>query len=179
MYDLNKIIIIGDYTPNQQEELQTIVMVTDGLRVDSLLYLDDINSLVEKGTVREQLKSELYSDQYDEDNLKIKVKEVINGEHAMNKVSKFINKYWTPDTLVYYYRPNEQCFNILNKNLLNIDSRIYLCKYHDIFIDKNNIEKPIYEIMKDEGLKTQNLIQDSIVSLAYFLSCLVEKILSK
>ena len=53
MYDLNKIIIIGDYTPNQQEELQTIVMVTDGLRVDSLLYLDDINSLVEKGTVKD------------------------------------------------------------------------------------------------------------------------------
>jgi hypothetical protein len=179
MYDLRKIVIIGNYDSDQQIGLQTTAMLTDGLRVESLLYLDDVNSMIDKEEIKESLKSELYDDQYDNDTLTIKIKEVINGEHAINKLSKFISKHWNSDTLIYYYLPTDKCFEMLEKNLREKNVNIFISKYHDLFIDNINIEKDIYTIMKEQGLKTENMYKDSQISLAYFLSCLVEKIMSK
>ena len=179
MYDLSKIIIIGRWELSDKEGLQTVVMKTDGLKVENILYLCDVGTTGgDKKSVKDELKCELYSDQYDDD-LSIKVKEAMNGVHAVDEISKFIDKVWTDDTLLYYYGADESVFNRLEKELKNRNGRIYMSDYHDIFIDGRNIEKDIKVIMKEQGLKTENMIADSQISFVYFLSALVEKILSK
>lgn len=179
MYDLKKIIIYGNWEYSDKEGLQTIIMQTDGLKIISLLYLCDKNTIGEdKKELKNEIKTELYDDQYDDD-LKIKIKEVLNGEHAVIEIAKFINKRWEDDTLLYYYNANDRVYNKLEKELKNNNGEIYLSDYHDIFMDGHNIDKDIITIMKEQGLKTENMIKDSQISFAYFLSALVEKILSK
>ena len=179
MYDLKKILIIGKWKPEDKSCLQTIVMKTDGLKVESILYLCDNNSTAgDKKSVKKELKKELYADQYDDD-LAIKVKEVINGEHAIIEIAKFINKQWSDDILLYYYDSEDSTYIKLEKELMNTNSNIYLNDYHDIFVDRKNIDKDILTIMKEQGLKTENMIKDSQISFTYFLSALVEKMLSK
>lgn len=179
MYDLEKIVIVGNFHFSDREGLNTIVMKTDGLKVESVLCLCDMGTTSGDPTdVQNDILSELYSDQYDDD-LKIKVKEVINGEDAVIRISDFISKYWNENTLLYYYDPTDKVFDKLHKELEKKNGHIYLTDFYDLFNDGHNIDKDIYDIMKEQGLKTENLIKDSQVSLAYFLSALVEKILSK
>ena len=40
MYDLNKIIIMGDYDLSDEDELETVVMKTIGMKVTDLLYIN-------------------------------------------------------------------------------------------------------------------------------------------
>lgn len=179
MYDLNKIIVIGDFQLDDREGLQSIVMKTDGLKVESVLYLCDMGTTSGDDTeVREEILSELYSDQYDDD-LEIFITEVLNGEDAYIHIGDFINSNWNEDMLVYYYEPNNRVFDKLTKYLEKKNGHIYLTDYHDLFNDGHNIEKNIYDIMKEQGLKIENLIKDSQISLVYFLGALVEKVLSK
>lgn len=180
MYSLKKIIIMtNNYNLSDQELLETVVMVTEGMRIRSLLYINDINSIgSEKKDLKKEIKSELYDDMYDEDELKIKLKEAINGEDAICKVRKFIEKYWDEDTLIYFYEPNIDCYNYLEKLLKNDDVRIYLQNYKDLF-SVEEINNDIYNIMKINGLKTENLIKDNKISMIYFLNGLVEVLLNK
>lgn len=179
MYDLKKIIILGDFNYSDKEGLETVVMKTDGLKIESILYLCDTGATSgDSSIIKEEVKSELYADQYDDD-LKIKVKEVFNGEDAVNRIAKFVDKNWDDDQLLYYYKSTDKVFSKLTKELEKKNGKIYLVDYYDLFSDGKNIEKDIYEIMKDQGLIMENLIKDSKISLAYFLSALVEKILSK
>ena len=179
MYDLQKIIVIGDFQLSDKEGLETVVMKTDGLKVESLLYLCDHGSTAGDDTdIKNDVLSELYSDQYDDD-LKVKIKEVINGDDAVIRIADFINKVWNEDTLLYYYDADDRVFNRLTKELEKQNGHIYLVDFYDLFIDGHNIEKDIFNIMKEQGLKVENLIKDSKISLAYFLSALVEKVLSK
>lgn len=179
MYDLQKIIIVGDFHFSDKEGLETVVMKTDGLKVESVLYLCDHGATAGNDTeIKNDVLSELYSDQYDDD-LKIKIKEVINGEDAVMRIADFVNKAWNEDTLLYYYDASDKVFSRLTKELEKRNGRIYLVDFYDLFLDGHEIEKNIFDIMKDQGLKTENLIKDSKISLAYFLSALVEKILSK
>ena len=179
MYDLEKIIILGNWKLKDKENLQTIVMKTHGLKVENILYLCDINSTAgDKKSIKKELKEELYSDMYDDD-LKIKIREVLNGEHAITEIAKFIDNLWTDDILLYYYDPDDKVYETLEKLLMNTNGAIYLNDYHDLFIDGKNIEKDIITIMKEQGLKTENMIKDSQISFVYFLSALVEKMHSK
>lgn len=180
MYDLEKIIIVGNFHFSDKEGLYTTVMKTNGLKIESVLYLCDKGATSGDDTIiKNDILSELYSDQYDDD-LEIEVKEVINGEDTVINISDFVNDIWNEDTLLYYYGPtDDDVFNKLFKELEKRDGRIYIVDYYDLFNDGHNIEKNIYDIMKDQGLHTENLIKDSQISLAYFLSALVEKILSK
>lgn len=179
MYDLTKIVILGNWNYKDKQGLQTVVMKTDGLKIDSILYLCDSNTIGgDKKTIKEEIKSELYEDQYD-DSLKIKVKEVINGEHAVLTIADFIDKQWTEDTLLYFYDAGDNVFEKLEKALLDKNGKIYLNDYYDIFVDGHDIEKDIITIMKEQGLKTENMYKDSQISFAYFLSALIEKMMSK
>lgn len=179
MYDLHKLIIMGKYDLLDTQCLETVVLETDGMRINSILYLNDIGSLSDKDEIKTEIKSELYSDMYDEDNLKIKIKECINGEDCMNKVSKFIHKRWNSDTLLYFYDPDNGCYEKLETLLKNLDGSIYLEDYHNIFNDKKDTDNDIYTIMKNNNMKTENLIKENKISMVYFLSGLVEKLFSK
>lgn len=179
MYDLEKIIVLSNWDLEDREALQTVVMKTHGLKIENILYLCDINATGgDKKKVKKELKDELYLDQYDDD-LTIKVKEVVNGEHAVIEIAKFINKIWNPDTLLFFYDDNQSVFEKLEKELLSKNGSIYLSDYYDIFTEKREIEKDIFTIMEEQGLKMNNLIKESQLSFIYFLSALVEKILSK
>lgn len=180
MYDIHKIIIIGNYDMDDRQGLETVVMETDGMRINSMLYINDIGSIPDKKALKNELKSELYSDMYDEDNLKIKCKEAINGMDAMNKISEFISKKYTENTLLYFYEPDSACYDYLEQQLLNTDGRIYMSTFDDLIenIGTEN-HRDIYEIMKINNLKTENLIKENKVSMIYFLHALVEKLLSK
>lgn len=179
MYDLRKIIIIADFDLEEETELECIVMQTDGMKIENLLYINKIGFVgCDKDEVIESIKSELYSDSYDK-SLKIKYKEAYNGEDAMRIAAKFISKKWNEDTSIYFYNPEPDCFEKLRKNLLNIDKDIYLENYKDIFVDEDNKNQDIYEIMERHQLKTQNLIKDNNISMIYFLSGLVEKLFSR
>ena len=178
MYDLHKIIIMGKYDLEDRDYIETVAMVTDGMRIDSILYLNTIGSMPEKDKIREEIKSELYADMYDEDNLSIKVKECINGMDCMNKLAKFISKKYNHDTLLYFYEPDDGCYEYLKKSLLDINKDIYIDEYSSIFLDKNT-DNDIYTIMKINNMKTENLIKDNKISMVYFLSGLIEKLYSK
>lgn len=179
MYDLEKIIVLSNWDLEDREALQTVVMKTHGLKIENILYLCDINATGgDKKKVKKELKDELYLDQYDDD-LKIKVKEVVNGEHAVIEIAKFIDKIWNSDTLLFFYDDNQSVFEKLDKELLSKNGSIYLSDYYDIFTEKREIEKDIFTIMEEQGLKMNNLIKESQLSFIYFLSALVEKILSK
>lgn len=180
MYDLEKIIIIGDFNYRDKENLYTTVMKTNGLKIESVLYLCDMGTITTDDTeVKNEIISELYEDQYDLDDLKIKVKEVFNGEDAIMKIGNFINKIWNEDTLVYFYNAQDEVFERLEKYLEKKNGRIYLTDYYDLFTNYDSDEKNIYTIMEEQGLKTENLYKDSQVQLVYFLGALVEKLLSK
>ena len=179
MYDLEKIIVLSNWDIEDREALQTVVMKTHGLKIENILYLCDMNATGgDKKKVKKELKDELYLDQYDDD-LKIKIKEVVNGEHAVIEIAKFIDKIWNPDTLLFFYDDNQSVFEKLEKELLSKNGSIYLSDYYDIFTEKREIEKDIFTIMEEQGLKMNNLIKESQLSFIYFLSALVEKILSK
>ena len=181
MYDLKKIVIVGTWDLKDKECLQTIALKTNGLKTESLLFISDIGicpTKEDKKTLKKELKEELYYDQYDDD-LVIKVKEAANGKHAVQILGDFIAKNWDEDTLVYIFEPGDNVFEQLEKELMNKDGHIYLTDYYNLFLDGHDIDKDIYTIMKEQGLKTENLIKDSQISLAYFLSVLIEKILSK
>ena len=180
MYNLDKIIIMGNYDLEDQIGIETVVMKTKGLKIESILYLNSSGSIGEnKKDLKNEIIGELYADQYDEDDLKIKIKECINGEDCMCKIRNFIIKKWNPDTLIYYYEPDEDCYEYLKNELLKENKDIFIQEFHDIFIDGKNTDNDIYEIMKINNLKVENLIKENKISMIYFLSALVEKLLSK
>lgn len=179
MYDLKKIIVMGKYDLQDTQGLETVVMVTEGMRITSLLYINDVGTVSEKADLIKELKGELYADQYDEDELKIKVKQAINGEDAICKVGAYILKKWDPDTLVYFYDADNGCYDYLENYLYNENGDIFLEDYYDIFTDKHDTDNDIYTIMENNNLKVQNLIKENKLSMVYFLSGLVEKLFSK
>ena len=179
MYNLKKIIIMGKYDLTDTRGLETIVMQTEGMRIVSLLYLNDTGSIPDKKSLISEIMGELYADQFDKDDIKIKVKEVINGEDCMCKIAAFLEKRWDSDTLVYFYDADDDCYDYLNNLLINTNNDIYLTDYHDMFIDKKDTDNDIYDIMKNNNLKIENLIKDNKISMVYFLSGLVEKLFSK
>lgn len=177
MYDLRKIIIMGNFHLKDQTEIEAVVMQTDGMKIEKLLYLNRVGIIGgDKKSLKDSIKSELYSDSYDDD-LQIKIKECINGEDAICKISKFITKNWDENTMVYFYEPTDECFDYLKNRLMNINNAIYLEDYMSIFGD--NIDNDIYTIMEINNLKTQNLIKDNKISMVYFLGGLIEKLFSK
>lgn len=177
MYDLKKIVILGNFNQADTYDLKVYIMKTNGLRIDKLTYLADKGSFGEdEDEIIEELKSELYDDQYDE-NTKIKVKEVYDGKDAINKIVKFIAKNYEEDMLVYYYEPDKEVFSKICKKLEDVDSHIYIQEYSSLF--GNQSDKNIYELMEYEGLKMENLIKDSQVSFIYYLSALVEQFMSR
>lgn len=180
MYDIHKIVIMGNFNPDDRQGIESVVMVTDGMRIESILYVNELDSIPDKKALKEELKSELYSDMYDEETLKIKTKEAINGLDAINKISEFILKRYTPDTLLYFYNPNEDCYNYLENKLYESDSSIYLSKYEDL-IDNYGEEgyNDIYKIMEINNMKIENLIKENKLSMIYFLHGLIERLLSK
>ena len=177
MYELKKIVIIGNYDLEDDSDLKTVALETSGLCVNSLLYIGDRGSCIDKKATKAELKDELYSDQYDEDSLKIYVKEAYNGEDAVDILLKYIEKKWDKDTLVYYYNPNDEIMDCLCEKSPSIDCRLHIEDYYDIFGGKP--AKDIYTIMEENGLNLKNLLKDSYISLAYFLSTLVEVMLSR
>lgn len=183
MYDLHKVIIIGGFSPGDKEELQTIAMETQGMRVCSVLYLDDAGSIKsDEEAVYQEIKDNLYDDMYDEDTLKIKAKEVYDGKEAIKRLAKYIDKCWdeSEDLQVYYYEPDGTTFQKLQEALMERNGRIYLADYNEIFIDRNvETGKSIKEIMKSEGLKMENLIEGNNFLFIYYLAALVEKLLSR
>jgi hypothetical protein len=178
MYDLDKIVIIGNWEYGDKNFLNTVVLVTKGLKVVSLLYIADNGFIGNKKEFKKELRGELFEDQYDSD-LIIKTKEVYNGEEAVEKMSKFISSNYNEDTLLYFFEPKDSTFDKLRKKLESIDGGIYLSEYHDIFNDGTSIEKNIYDIMKEQGIKVDLMMKDSYISKAYFLSTLIEKLLSR
>ena len=52
MYNLHKIIIMGNFRPDDQQGLETVVMETYGMKILRVLYINDINSLKDKGSIR-------------------------------------------------------------------------------------------------------------------------------
>ena len=46
-------------------------------------------------------------------------------------------------------------------------------------MDGKNIEKPIKDIMFEQGLNTQNMLEDSSISFIYFLHALIEKMMNR
>ena len=173
---LHKAIILADWHPSDKERLQTVVMETRGMKVCSVLYIDDAGSIKsDKDTVKANLKSELYSDMYDDD-LKIKVKEAFDGKDAIKYIVKYLDKIWDEELQVYFYRPDEDTYELLQKKIEETNGRIYMDDYHSIFSDKRDIAKDIKEIMRDEGLKMENLIDDSQLSFVYYLTALVERL---
>lgn len=179
MYDLNKIIIIGDYHLDDEEGLETVVMKTDGMKILDLLYINDrgfIND--DKSSIEKELKSELYDDMYDDD-LNIRIKEAYDGKDALNKVASFIDDIWDKDSLLYFYNAKSKCFNYLVKELEKYNGRIYLANYYDIFVEGQDMEKPITEIMKEQGLRVENMLENSTISFMYFLHGLVEKMINR
>lgn len=177
MYDLNKIIIIGDYKLKDKSGLETVVMKTDGMKVLNLLYLNDRGS-IDVDETPDELKAELYDDMYDDD-LEIKVSEVYDGRDALKTVATFIDDIWDQESLLYYYNSNNDTFSFLADELEKYNGKIYLSDYHDIFVDGRDIEKPITEIMSDQGLNVQNMLEDSTISFIYFLHGLVEKMINR
>ena len=161
MYDLKKIIIMGTYGLDDRQGLETVVMQTEGMKIISLLYINDTGSISDKKDLVKELKNELYADQYNEDDLKIKVKQAINGEDCMCKIASYVEKHWDENTLVYFYDANENCYNYLDKLLMNSNVDIYLEDYCDIFTHKKDMENNIYTIMENNNLKTENLIKIS------------------
>lgn len=178
MYNLHKIIIMGNFRPDDQQGLETVVMETYGMKILRVLYINDINSLRDKGSIKNEIISSLYADSYNPDDLKIKLYEAINGIDAMDRVIKFIVKRWDPDTITYYYDPDDDCYDYIENQLRNIDSSIYIDEYENIY-DGKDTKKDIYEIMAANNLKLDNLIKDDKISMIYFLSGLVEKLFSK
>lgn len=180
MYDIHKIIIMGNFNPEDRQGIESVVMVTDGMRIESILYVNELDSMPDKKALKAELKSELYSDMYDEETLKIKTKEAINGLDAINKIADFILKRYTPDTLLYFYNANEDCYNYLENKLYESDGSIYLSKYEDL-IDNYGEEgyNDIYKIMEINNMKVENLIKENKLSMIYFLHGLVERLLSK
>ena len=180
MYDIHKIIIMGNFDLEDRQGIEAVVMETDGMRIESILYVNEIDSMPDKKALKEELKSELYSDMYDEDSLKIKVKEALNGMDVINKISNYLLKRYTDDTLLYFYNSNEDCYNYLEQKLYETDGKIYLSKYEDL-IDNYGEEgyNDIYTIMKTNNMKVENLIKENKLSMIYFLHGLVERLLSK
>ena len=180
MYDIHKIIIMGNFNLEDKQGIESVVMVTDGMRIESILYINELDSMPDKKALKEELKSELYSDMYDEDSLKIKTKEAINGLDAMNKIADYILKKYTDDTLLYFYDSDEECYNYLEGRLYELDGKIYLSKYEDL-IDNYGKEgyNDIYKIMEINNMKVQNLIKENKLSMIYFLHGLIERLLSK
>lgn len=179
MYDLRKIIIMGNYNLDEQIEIETVVMQTQGMKIENLLYINKVGTISgEKKKLKDEIMSELYDNMYDDD-LTIKVKESISGEDAMCKVAKFINKIWDNDTIVYFYDPSLECFDYLKKRLLEYNKDIVMDDYSAIFSDGKDTVNDIYTIMKNNNLKIENLIKDNKISMAYFLHGLVEKLFSK
>lgn len=179
MYDLEKIVIISKADLNDKECLTSVVMRTNGLKVTDLLYLDDANSIKgNKKVVKKELKDQLYDDMYDDD-LNIRVKEVYDGNEVVARIATFIDNIWTTETMVYAYDLKDSMFNKLHKEIEQYNGKIYLDDYYNIFVDGREIEKDILTIMKEQGLKTENMIKDSHISFIYFLHALVEKMMSK
>ena len=177
MFNMKKIIIIGNYDLEDKDGLKTIAMQTTGLRVDSMLYINDQGSCPDKKLVKNELREELYSDQYDEDSLKISVKEAFNGNDAAKILLEYLKKKWDKDTVIYYYEPHDDFFEYITDKSNEIDCRVHICDYYDIFNGKPS--KDIYTIMEENNLNIKNMLKDSYVSLAYFLSALVELMLSR
>ena len=183
MYDLNKIIVIGSYLPNDEDSLETVVMKTNGMKVTDLLYINDRNSCPNKHTEEydeyiKELRDELYEDMYDDD-LNIKASDAFTGEDAIKQVATFIDDIWDNDSLLYFYNSESKTFNLLERELMCFNGKIYLSDYHDIFVDGKDIEKDITVIMKEQGLNTANMLKDSTISFMYFLHGLVEKMINK
>ena len=177
MYDIRKIIILGNFNKNDQSGIETVAMQTDGLKIENILYINSSGIIGDsKKDLKNEIREELYADQYDDD-LKIKIKEAINGEDCMYKLCDWIIKKWNSNTLIYYYNPNDECYDILYNELKNYDSSIYIENYNKVFDSSSDID--IYEMMQRNGLKVENLIQDNNISMVYFLSALVEKLYSK
>ena len=176
MYDLNKIIIMGDYDLSDEDELETVVMKTIGMKVTDLLYINKKNFIYDE--LKDELKSELYDDMYD-DTLKIKTSDAYNGEDALTQVATFIDDVWDPDSLLYYYNASEENIDFLKDELKKYNGRIYLDEYYNIFTDGKDIDKDIIDIMKEQGLNTSNMLKDSSISFIYFLHGLVEKMINK
>ena len=109
----SKIIIYANYKPKDKDNLQTVVMRTEGLRVTHLLYLDKANTVKnDKKAVKNELRSELFDDMYDPNDLVIKAKEIANGEHGAIRIANFITKIYDKkkkedpyceDDLILYY----------------------------------------------------------------------------
>lgn len=178
MYDLNKIIIIADYDLEDKEGLETVVMKTDGMKVTDLLYINDSGSVLIDDSCRKEIIDELYSDMYDDD-LNVKVSEAYDGTDALKQTAAFIDDIWDPDSLLYYYDSSNENFNFLKDELKNYNGKIYLDEYYNIFIEGKDIEKPIKDIMKDQGIAIENMLEDSAVNYIYFLHALVEKVINR
>ena len=168
MYDLRKIIILGSWGIDDRESLTTVVMQTNGLKIENILYLCDKGTIGnDKKLIKSEIQSELYDDMYDDD-LKIKVKEVLCGEHAIELIAKFIDKIWTNDTLLYYYEANNKVYNKLEKELRNRNVEIYLSDYYDIFIDGSVNDGDISDYLSTETIRQKirdNYLRDTSVTI--------------
>lgn len=176
MYDLNKIIILGDYNLSDTDELETVVMKTIGMKITDLLYINKKNFIY--NSLKNELKSELYDDMYD-DTLNIILSDAYNGEDALKQVSRFIDDIWDPDSLLYYYDSSEKNIDFLKNELKKYNGKIYLDDYYNIFTEGRDIDKDIIDIMKEQGLNTRNMLKDSSISFIYFLHALLEKMINK
>lgn len=178
MYDLDKIIIIGDYSLNDNQCLETVVMHTDGMKILDLLYINDKNSISNEDDMKNELISELYDDMYDDD-LNIVIYEAFNGRDALSKTASFIDDIYNKNSLLYYYNAHDENYDFLNSELMKYNGRIYLEEYFNIFKEGKAINKSIVDIMTEQGLKTEAMLKDSTLSFIYFLHALIEKMINK
>ena len=170
MYDLTKIIVLK-YT----NDPELIIMRTEGMKITDIYYSSNKGYYNDEEEMKKEIKSELYDDMYDDD-LNIILEETLNGELDTDSICSFIDDIWNPDTLLYTYGFDNTELSI---EMSNYNGKIYVSDYFDIFMNGNNIEKDIVDIMKEQGLDTSVMLKDSKISFMYFLHALVEKIISK
>lgn len=177
--DVNKIIILSECELWWSDTLKTVAIHMDGMKTESILYLNDINSIHDEEELQSELMSELYDDCYDEDDIEIVCKEVYNGKHAMLELADYIYDNWSSETMILFYTPKEDAFNELKEKLNERDGDMYLMEYHELLKDKYDTERNIYDIMKFMGIKVENMIKDSYISKGYFLGALVDRFYSR
>jgi hypothetical protein len=173
---LEKIIIVPGkslLSGESTELLDSVVMVSEGNRVDNVVYIHEDGVKIDE---YEDIVTELPEDGYNEDELDVETIPVYHGNNACIVIAEQIYNNWNSDTMVLIYDPTEEIFNEIASELLKLDSDIKLEDFYSIFRDGKDMDLDIYQLMETKGIRSNMINKESIVSMGYFLGVLVEQV---
>lgn len=173
--DLKAIIIRCDCGVEDRQPLDSCALSLDGLKAESMLYTCASGEEQDE----DELMEELYDDCYDEEDFDVEVEECYNGYDVIAAIAEFVQNNYSEDTMIVTYGMKDESFNELKHKLQEIDVAYQVTDMDEIFMERKIKNMKIEDLMERYGIQSNRMLTDSVISEAYFVGVLLNRIFDR